>query len=64
MNNHPARGRAFVITPGEAQNDPNLVTGTFLLNDYYASTLFETGADKCFISEEFSPSLRLTPVKI
>ena len=59
MNKHPARGRAFVITPEEARNDPNLVTGTFLLNDYYAFVLFDTGADKSFISEEFSSSLNI-----
>nr|GEY25071.1 hypothetical protein [Tanacetum cinerariifolium] len=38
--------------------DSNVVTGTFLLNNCYASILFDTGADKSFISTAFS-SLRV-----
>ena len=34
---------------GEARQDPNVVTGTFLLNNHYVSVLFDTGADKSFI---------------
>ncbi|GKF48868.1 putative reverse transcriptase domain-containing protein, partial [Tanacetum coccineum] len=32
----------------------NVVTGTFLLNNRYASILFDTGADRSFISTAFS----------
>nr|GEU63651.1 reverse transcriptase domain-containing protein [Tanacetum cinerariifolium] len=41
---------------GNASRDPNsnVVTGTFLLNNRYASILFDTGADKSFISTAFS----------
>nr|GEV68532.1 putative reverse transcriptase domain-containing protein [Tanacetum cinerariifolium] len=34
--------------------DSNVVTGTFLLNNRYASILFDTGADRSFISTVFS----------
>nr|GEX40599.1 hypothetical protein [Tanacetum cinerariifolium] len=34
--------------------DSNVVTGTFLLNNRYAYILFDTGADKSFISPAFS----------
>ncbi|GJR98289.1 putative reverse transcriptase domain-containing protein [Tanacetum coccineum] len=34
--------------------DSNVVTGTFLLNNCYASILFETGADRSYISTTFS----------
>ncbi|GKA52386.1 putative reverse transcriptase domain-containing protein [Tanacetum coccineum] len=34
--------------------DSNVVTGTFLLNNRYASILFDTGADRSFISTAFS----------
>ncbi|KAD3067059.1 hypothetical protein E3N88_34939 [Mikania micrantha] len=54
---NPARGRAFVIGANEARNDPNVVTGTFLVNDHYASILFDTGADKSFVSNEFKQLL-------
>ncbi|GJU03087.1 putative reverse transcriptase domain-containing protein [Tanacetum coccineum] len=41
---------------GNALRDPdsNVVTGTFLLNNRYASILFDTGADRSFISSAFS----------
>nr|GEY43607.1 hypothetical protein [Tanacetum cinerariifolium] len=34
--------------------DSNVITGTFLLNNLYASILFDTGADRSFISTAFS----------
>ena len=63
-NNGNARGRAFVIGAGEAREDPNLVTGTFLLNNCYASVLFDTGADKSFVSEEFSLLINIPPTAL
>ncbi|GJR18162.1 putative reverse transcriptase domain-containing protein [Tanacetum coccineum] len=41
---------------GNASRDPdsNVITGTFLLNNRYASILFDTGADRSFISSAFS----------
>nr|GEU96104.1 putative reverse transcriptase domain-containing protein [Tanacetum cinerariifolium] len=44
---------------GNSSRDPdsNVVTGTFLLNNRYASILFDTGADRSFMSTTFS-SLR------
>nr|GFB09740.1 putative reverse transcriptase domain-containing protein [Tanacetum cinerariifolium] len=40
---------------GNASRDPdsNVITGTFLLNNHYASILFDTGADRSFISTAF-----------
>nr|GFC36811.1 hypothetical protein [Tanacetum cinerariifolium] len=34
--------------------DANTITGTFLLNNCYASVLFDTGADRSFVSTAFS----------
>lgn len=51
------RGRAFVITATQAQTDNKVVNGTFLINDCYASVLFDSGADKSFVSLEFEPIL-------
>ncbi|GJS23078.1 putative reverse transcriptase domain-containing protein [Tanacetum coccineum] len=44
-----ARGRAYVIRDAEKQQGPNVVTGTFLLNNRYATVLFDSGSDKSFI---------------
>nr|GFC59078.1 reverse transcriptase domain-containing protein [Tanacetum cinerariifolium] len=41
---------------GNASRDPysNVITGTFLLNNRYASILFDNGDDRSFISTAFS----------
>ncbi|XP_076905283.1 uncharacterized protein LOC143561002 [Bidens hawaiensis] len=57
-------GRAFVITTEEARQAPDMVTGTFLLNDFYASVLFDTGATKSFISMTFRPMIGLDSCKL
>nr|GEV73732.1 hypothetical protein [Tanacetum cinerariifolium] len=41
--------------------DSNVVTGTFLLNNRYASILFDTGADRSFISTAFSSLIDIVP---
>ncbi|GJT62712.1 putative reverse transcriptase domain-containing protein [Tanacetum coccineum] len=47
---------------GNASRDPdsNVVTGTFLLNNRYASILFDTGTDRSFISTAFSSLINIT----
>ncbi|GJU74357.1 putative reverse transcriptase domain-containing protein [Tanacetum coccineum] len=56
-----ARGRAFMLGAEDARQDPNIVTGTFTLNDHYATTLFDSGADYSFVSTNFIPSLDIEP---
>ncbi|GJU50627.1 putative reverse transcriptase domain-containing protein [Tanacetum coccineum] len=58
--NEEARGRAYVLG-GEANQDPNIVTGTFLLNNCYASILFDIGADRSFVSTTFSYLIDIIP---
>ncbi|GJY79604.1 putative reverse transcriptase domain-containing protein [Tanacetum coccineum] len=41
--------------------DANVVTGTFLLKYHYASILFDTGADRSFISTAFSSLINIAP---
>ncbi|KAJ9567836.1 hypothetical protein OSB04_003802 [Centaurea solstitialis] len=52
-----ARGRAFVIGAEEAKQNPDVVTGTFLLNNYPATVLFDSGADRSYVSLEFRPKI-------
>nr|GEZ48426.1 putative reverse transcriptase domain-containing protein [Tanacetum cinerariifolium] len=49
-----------------ASRDPNsnVVTGTFLLNNRYASILFDTGADGSFISTAFSSLIDIVPTPL
>ncbi|GJR38349.1 putative reverse transcriptase domain-containing protein [Tanacetum coccineum] len=42
----------------------NVVTGTFLLNNRYASILFDTGADRSFISTAFSSLIDIIPTTL
>ncbi|GJS02028.1 putative reverse transcriptase domain-containing protein [Tanacetum coccineum] len=49
---------------GEANQDSNVVTGTFLLNNHYASILFESGADRSFISITFSALIDIVPTTL
>ncbi|GKD06636.1 putative reverse transcriptase domain-containing protein, partial [Tanacetum coccineum] len=41
-----------------------MVTGTFLLNNRYASILFDSGSDRSFVKTRFSSILDIDPVKI
>ncbi|GJX50299.1 putative reverse transcriptase domain-containing protein [Tanacetum coccineum] len=41
-----------------------VVTGTFLLNNRYASILFDTGADRSFVSTAFSSRIIITPTAL
>nr|GEX62566.1 putative reverse transcriptase domain-containing protein [Tanacetum cinerariifolium] len=56
-------GETFPKRKGNASRDPdfNVVTGTFLLNNRYASILFDTGADRSFISTVFSSLIDIVP---
>ncbi|GJU59808.1 putative reverse transcriptase domain-containing protein [Tanacetum coccineum] len=45
----------------EARQDPNIVTGTFTLNNHFATTLFDSGADYSFVSTTFIPLIGLEP---
>ncbi|GKE50147.1 putative reverse transcriptase domain-containing protein [Tanacetum coccineum] len=59
-----ARGRAFMLGAEEAHQDPNIVTGTFTLNNHFATTLFDSGADYNFVSTTFIPQLGLRPSEL
>ncbi|GJU62163.1 putative reverse transcriptase domain-containing protein [Tanacetum coccineum] len=69
--NGSAQGWVYAVRnaekKGNASRDPdsNVVTGTFLLNNRYASILFDTSADRCFISIAFSSliNIALTPLE-
>ncbi|GKC99030.1 putative reverse transcriptase domain-containing protein, partial [Tanacetum coccineum] len=56
-----ARGKAYVLGGGDANPDSNIVTGMFLLNNHYASVLFDSGADQSVVSTTFSILLDILP---
>ncbi|GJV07090.1 putative reverse transcriptase domain-containing protein [Tanacetum coccineum] len=59
--NNEAIARAYAIGGGGANPDSNVVMGMFLLNNCYAFMLFDSGADRSFVSSTFSALLDVTP---
>ncbi|GJU89967.1 putative reverse transcriptase domain-containing protein [Tanacetum coccineum] len=56
--------RAYAVgVEGENPNN-NVVTGTFLLNNRCASILFDTGADRSFVSTAFSTLIDIIPTTL
>ncbi|GKD57131.1 reverse transcriptase domain-containing protein [Tanacetum coccineum] len=53
-----------VVTGTNTQTGSNVVTGMFLLNNRYASVLFDSGSDRSFMDTRFSSMLNIEPIKI
>ncbi|GKB69677.1 putative reverse transcriptase domain-containing protein [Tanacetum coccineum] len=53
VGNGNAPRRAYAVGNAGTNPNANVVTGTFLLNNHYAIILFETGADRSFVSTAF-----------
>ncbi|GJX34532.1 putative reverse transcriptase domain-containing protein, partial [Tanacetum coccineum] len=62
--NGNAPAKVHVVGNAGTNPDSNVVTGTFLLNDHYASILFDTGADRSFVSTTFSSLIDITPTTL
>nr|GEY89148.1 hypothetical protein [Tanacetum cinerariifolium] len=60
-NGNQERGRAFMLGAEEARQDLDIMTGTFTLNNHYATTLFNSGSDYSFVSTTFIPLLGIEP---
>ncbi|GKB40317.1 reverse transcriptase domain-containing protein [Tanacetum coccineum] len=59
-----AQGRAYMLRVKNVHQDPNVVTGTFLLNQHLAQVLFDSGADKSFISISLASKLNSSSITI
>nr|GEZ86847.1 reverse transcriptase domain-containing protein [Tanacetum cinerariifolium] len=56
-----AKGKAYVLGRGDANPDSNVIKGTFLLNNQYASMIIDSSADRSFVSTNFNTLLNVTP---
>ncbi|GKE74991.1 reverse transcriptase domain-containing protein [Tanacetum coccineum] len=56
-----ARGKAYVVGGGDANPDSNVIKGMFILNNHYASMIFDLGTDRSFMSTTSSTLLDVTP---
>ncbi|GJX03761.1 hypothetical protein Tco_0189677 [Tanacetum coccineum] len=62
--NNNAHGRAYLLRDKNAHQDPNVVTGMFLLNQHLARVLFDSGADKSFVSICLASMLNILPISL
>ncbi|GKB79436.1 putative reverse transcriptase domain-containing protein [Tanacetum coccineum] len=62
--NGNALAKVYVVGNVGTNPDSNVITGTFLLNDRYDSNLFDTGADRSFVSTTFSSLIDITPTTL
>nr|GEW78023.1 putative reverse transcriptase domain-containing protein [Tanacetum cinerariifolium] len=63
QQNEGARARAYVVVENPQQN-LNVVAGKFLINDHYACILFDSGAEKSFVSSAFTPFIDIAPTSL
>ncbi|GKF04700.1 reverse transcriptase domain-containing protein [Tanacetum coccineum] len=61
---HKAPGRVYSLCVEVAVKDNNVVNGTFLINNVYASVLFDTDADRSFVSYAFSKYIDIPPTTL
>ncbi|GKA39466.1 putative reverse transcriptase domain-containing protein [Tanacetum coccineum] len=59
-----AQGRAYMLRDRNAHQDPNVVTGMFLLNQHLARVLFDSRAGKSFVSISLTSMLNIPPITI
>nr|GEZ07488.1 putative reverse transcriptase domain-containing protein [Tanacetum cinerariifolium] len=58
------KGRSYMLRDRNAHQNPNVVTGMFFLNQHLARVLFDSGADKSFVSISLAPMLNIPPITI
>nr|GEZ24619.1 putative reverse transcriptase domain-containing protein [Tanacetum cinerariifolium] len=56
-----AQARVYAVGNAGTNPDANTITGMFLLNNCYAYVLFDTGADRSFVSTAFSFQFDIAP---
>ncbi|GJX14191.1 putative reverse transcriptase domain-containing protein [Tanacetum coccineum] len=59
-----APAKVYVVGNAGKNPDSNVVTGKFLLNNRTASILFDTGADRSFVSTAFSSLIDIAPTTL
>ncbi|GJY17533.1 putative reverse transcriptase domain-containing protein [Tanacetum coccineum] len=59
-----ASGHVYAVKDVDQAQGPNVVTGTFLLNNRYFSMLFDSGSDKSFINASLTHLIDNEPERI
>ncbi|GJR04465.1 putative reverse transcriptase domain-containing protein [Tanacetum coccineum] len=61
VGNGRAPAKVYAVGHAGTNQDSNIVMSTFLFNNRYASILFDTGANRSFVSTAFSSQIDITP---
>nr|GEY39732.1 hypothetical protein [Tanacetum cinerariifolium] len=62
--NGVAQGRAYALEGRDSSPNPNVITCSFILNNRYAKIMFDTGADRSFVSTTFNALIAITPTTL
>ncbi|GKA92634.1 hypothetical protein Tco_0814559 [Tanacetum coccineum] len=62
--NNSTYTRAYMLRDKNDHQDLNVVTGTFYLNQHLARVLFDSGADKKFVSISLASMLNIPPITL
>ncbi|GKF36973.1 reverse transcriptase domain-containing protein, partial [Tanacetum coccineum] len=62
--NGNAPAKVYVVGNAGTNLDSNVITSMFILNDRYASILFDTYVDRSFVSTTFSSLIDITPTTL
>nr|GEV85532.1 putative reverse transcriptase domain-containing protein [Tanacetum cinerariifolium] len=62
--NGNAPAKVYAVGHAGTKSDSNVVMGTLLLNNRYASILFDTRVDRSFMSTAFSSQIDITPTAL
>nr|GEZ79937.1 putative reverse transcriptase domain-containing protein [Tanacetum cinerariifolium] len=62
--NNNAQERSYMLKDRNAHQNPNVVTGMFFLSQHLARVLFDSGADKSFVSISLALMLNIPPITI
>nr|GEW83129.1 hypothetical protein [Tanacetum cinerariifolium] len=62
--NDGVTARAYAVGNARKNQDSNVVMGTFIQNNRYDSILFDTGADRSFVSTAFSSPIDIVPTTL
>ena len=63
-SNQPPAARTFNMTVQDAVQNTDVIVGTLLLNSEHVNVLFDSGATKSFISQDFAKRLKLNAVPL
>ncbi|KAL8115621.1 hypothetical protein AgCh_022211 [Apium graveolens] len=64
VSNRPPASRTFNMTVQDVVRNTDMIASTLLLNSEHANVLFDSGATKSFISQDFAKNLKVNAIPL